>query len=294
MNVLRGKVSVAPRRVIYGASGVGKSTFACAEPGVLALDYENGLNHIGVDRVEGAPDWEASLSLLREACTGPGSYTGVVIDTIDRLEDQAAQFICKVQGIDGKKKASLADYGYGDGYAALETKWRELLFVLEGARAKGRSVTLVAHVQSSTEKDPTMGDYRKYIAAIHKKCWSVTHRWADAVLFATYESGLVEGRAIMTGQRMLHTVAGSGFDAKHRPNIASPLPLSWEAYAAAVAASSRSAQELLDSIRGMIIVSGSAEMQKKAEEYIEKANGDVLQLARVEANLRKKVHEASA
>ena len=288
LSITKGRTSPAPRRVIFGPSGVGKSTFACAEPGALAIDYENGLNHIGVDRVDGAKDWPSSLALLREACTGPGDYRAIVVDTVDRLEDQAAQFICQVQGVDGKKKASLADYGYGDGYAALETKWRELLFVLEGARAHNRSVTLVAHVQSATEKDPTMGDFRKFIAAIHKKCWSVTHRWADAVLFATYESGLVEGRAILSGARILHTVAGSGYDAKHRPNISSPLPLGWDAYSAAVSAANRGAEEVLASIckTGEMV---DRETWKKAEEFIAKAGGDVLQLVKIESALLKKV-----
>lgn len=285
LTIIKGKATHAPRRVIYGPSGVGKTLFACSEPGSLTLEYEEGAGYLGFDRVLGARDWLSSLALVREACTGPGDHRAVVIDTIDRLEDQAAQFVCQVEGVDGKKKKSLADYGYGDGYAALEAKWRELLFALEGARQHGRSVTLVGHVQTATEKDPTLGDFRKYIAAIHKKCWSVTHRWADAVLFANYEQGLVEGRAIMSGTRMLHTVAGTGFDAKHRPNIASPIPLSWDSYAAAVASVNRSADEVRASIRAM----ATEETKAVAEVHIDKAGSDVLRLVAVESALKKKL-----
>jgi hypothetical protein len=284
MNIIRGVSSPIPRRVVFGPSGVGKTKFATSEPGALTIDYEGGVEYLGVDRVEGAKDWLASLALVREVCSGPGDHRAVVIDTIDKIEDQAAQFICKVEGVDGKKKASLADYGYGDGYAALEQKWRELLFVLEGARAKGRSVTLVAHVQSTTEKDPTMGDFRKFIAAIHKKCWGVTHRWADAVLFATYEIGLVDGRAILSGSRILHSVAGSGYDAKHRPNIPSPLPLSWDAYAKAVADVNRAPGEVIASVRSLL----RPEMRDAAEKTLSEIGLDVPRLIALESALKKK------
>lgn len=292
LSIIKGKTNPSPRRVIAGPPGVGKSSFACAEPRVIAIDNEDGLHHIGVDRVVGADNWLASLALVREACEGPGDHLGVVVDTIDKLEGQAAKYIC-AKGIDGKRKDTLADYGYQDGFKALAQVWRELLFALEGARAKGRSVTLVSHVQRVKVNDPTIGEYSEWIAAIHKDCWSTTHQWADAVLFAQYEQGLVEGRAIMTGNRILHTQAITGFRAKHRPNIAPVLPLSWEAYAAAVSASQRTAEEVLESIRTMALVADE-ETQAKAEGFIEKAAGDVLQLAKVEAAMRKKVTEVRA
>jgi hypothetical protein len=280
MNIIRGRSTPAPRRIIYGPPGVGKSTFACAEPGALALDYEDGLDAIGADRVKGARTWSETVALAREACTGPGEHRAVIVDTIDRLEDQATLLVCA----EGKKK-SLADFGYGDGYEALATKWRELLFVLEGAREHGRAVTLVAHVQNKPVDDPTMGTYGKYIATLQKRCWTSTHRWADAVLFANYEGGLVEGRAILTGARKLYTQAATGFDAKHRPNIASPLPLSWEAYAEAVSASQRTVEEILLAISKLT----TKETAEKVNDYITKANGDVLRLASIESALRKKV-----
>lgn len=285
LHIIKGKAQVPRRGVIVGPPGVGKSTFACSEPGVLALDYEDGLDHIGVDRVKGASTWLASLALIREVCTGPGDHTGVVLDTVDRLEAQAATHICQVEGVDGKKKRSLADYGYNDGYKALAQVWRELLFALEGARAKGRSVMLVAHCQRSKVNDPMLGEYSEWIAAIHKDCWSTTHQWADAVLFATYDGGVVDGRSILSGERVLFTKATTGFKAKHRPNIASPIPLSWEAYSQAVAAVNRSAEDVIASIRKL----ATEETKALAEVHIDKAGSDVLRLVAVESALKKKL-----
>ena len=284
MKIVSGKTFPPQRRVLYGPPGVGKSTFACAEPGALALDYERGLEHIGVDRVTAPATWDESLALIREACAGPGSHKSVVIDTVDKLEEQLAKRICQ-DGIDGKKLPTLAHYGYHAGFRVLEARWRELLFELECAAAHGRSVTLVAHVKRESVKDPMLGDYAKWIAAIHRDCWTATFRWADAGLFATYETGLSDGRAITTGQRQLHTVSGTGFDAKHRPNISPVLPLSWEAYDHAVQGSRRLAEDICASIRQLAT---SPETKEKAELYIQEAKGDILRLATIETALMKK------
>jgi hypothetical protein len=281
MKLIRGVAHPPARMVVFGPPGVGKSTFACGAPGALALDYEQGLSEIGVDRVVGADTWQGSLALVAEACT-TGDHRTLVIDTIDRLEDQATLEVCR----EGKKK-SLSDFGYGDGFEALATKWRELLFTLESARAHGREVILVAHVQAKVQDDPMLGKYDKFIAALSKRCWAATHRWADAILFANYEQGLIEGRAVMTGARKLYTSAGTGYDAKNRWGLPTALPLSWSDFAQARASAQRTPEEVIASIRSL--ASHDAAIRATAEQYIIESSGDVARLIRVEAALRKKI-----
>jgi hypothetical protein len=294
MNITRGKTHPAPRVVVYGPSGVGKSSFACGvdhpstspRKDVVAIDYESGLDEIGVARVRGPDGWEESLKLVREACAGQGDYTTIAIDTIDRLEEQATRLVCT----EGKKK-SLADFGYGDGFEALVTKWRELLFVLESAREKQRTVILVAHVQQKPQDDPRIGKYDKYVAAMQKRCWGATHRWADAVLFADYERGLHEGRAIMTGTRELHTCAGTGFDAKNRWGLPPVLPLSWAAFDRERVRRLRSTDEVKASIVSLIRADDDA---SKLNEHLTAAGDDVSRLCVIETALLKKRKETVA
>jgi hypothetical protein len=287
MKIITGKLHPPERVVVYGPSGVGKTSFACGvdwpssspRADVLALDYENGLNEIGPRRSPGAMSWTESMALMRDACTSAGEHRCVVIDTIDRLEDQATQLVC----LEGKKK-SLADFGYGDGFEALATKWREFLFLLESAREKNRSVILVAHVQQKPQDDPTIGKYDKYVAALQKRCWGSTHRWADAVLFVDYERGLVDGRAVMTGQRNLYTQAGSGFDAKNRWGLPPAMPLSWGVFAREKARRLRESQEIIDAIRFL----AKGDDASKAEEFLKSAGTDVARLCSIETALLKK------
>lgn len=284
MKITRGITHPPARIVVFGPSGVGKSTFACGAPDVLALDYEQGLDTIGPARVRGPATWTESLALVKEACAGAGDHRTVVVDTIDRLEDQATDEVCRI-GVKGKSMPDLAAFGYGDGYEALLAKWRELLFTLESAREKQREVILVAHVQSKIQDDPMLGNYSKFIAALQKRCWGATHRWADAVLFAQYEQGMVESRVVMTGERILRTVAGSGYDAKNRWGIPPVLPLSWSAFDAARKAVQRSAAEVIVSIRQL----ATAEHREKAEGFIKEAGEDVPRLVAIESALRKKI-----
>jgi energy-coupling factor transporter ATP-binding protein EcfA2 len=283
VNILRGKTFPPARIVVYGPSGVGKSTFACAAPGVLALDYEHGLHEIGPSRVLGAATWTESLALVREACEGSGDWTQVTIDTLDKLFDQCAAEVVK----GGKKgEKTLSDFGWGDGFEAAAGRWRELLFILEGARAKGRSVVLVAHVQQQTSDDPqTGGKTVKSIAAIDKRSWGATHRWADAILFADYERGLSDKRVVMTGERILHTQAGTGFDAKNRWGLPKEMPLSWTEFERARQALCRTPDEVRKSILSLV----TPETAAKAEEFTRTAGDDVVRLVSVENALRKKV-----
>jgi hypothetical protein len=287
MKIITGKLYPPERIVVYGPSGCGKSSFACGvdwpasapRADVLALDYENGLDQIGASRVRGGATWDESMALMREASTGAGDHKCIVIDTIDRLEDQATKLVCQ----EGKKK-SLADFGFGDGYEALVTKWREMLFLLESAREKQRAVILLAHVQQRPQDDPTIGKYDKYVAALQKRCWGATHRWADAVLFVDYERGLVDGRAVMTGQRNLYAVAGSGFDAKNRWGLPAAMPLSWGIFAKEKARRLRESQEIIDAIRALAKGDDAA----KAEEFLKSAGTDVARLCSIETALLKK------
>lgn len=279
LNIIKERVMQASRIVVYGPPGVGKSTFACGAPGVLALDYEDGLAEIGPDRVKGPATWTHSLTMIQDAVQS--SYKTLVIDTVDKLEEQATTFVCR-RGVKGKAMTDLGAFGYGDGYTALVTEWRTLLSHLEAARGRGIDVVLVAHIQAKSFEDPAIGNYNKWIAQLSKQSWGATHRWADAVLFATYEQSLIDGRAVMTGKRILRTVAGTGYDAKNRWHLPETLPLSWSAFSEARAAGSRSP----DTIRDSILRITTDVTRSKAEAYIAEAAEDVSRLLQIETALK--------
>jgi hypothetical protein len=293
MNITKGKGSGAPRLVVYGPSGVGKSSFACGvdhpattpRSDVLALDWEHGLEQIGPARIEGPRVWLESLALIRDAALGHHEYGTIVIDTVDSLEPQLATHICRtVKGPKGKSCESLVDYGYGDGYEILVTHWREMLFVLEGARALGRQVILVAHVKRDNVDDPQIGRFSKYVAAMAKLSWGATHRWADGVLFCNYEQGVSDKRVVMVG-RKLYTEAGSGFDAKNRWGLPAEMPLSWAAFESARTRGMRSTLDVLGAVNAL---DWPADQREKIQAYVDANRENVDKLLLLESSLKQK------
>ena len=284
--ITRGRTDPPARVVIYGPPGIGKSTWAASCTGALALDYERGLEHIGCDRVLGADTWGGSVTLVQAALAEPG-YRALVIDTADRLEDQAAAAVCR----DGGKK-TLSDFKWGDGFHALSARWRELLSVLEGAE---REVVLVAHQAKVGVTDPELGRYDGFTAQLSKGVWSQTFRWADGVFYASYDKTLYTpqgeaprtGQMILSGQRVLRTQSGTGFEAKNRWNLPAVLPLDYAAFAAARAAGSRTEAQVREEIVSMG-ASAPEEVRARAADLMSRAD-TIDKLITVEKWLKSKV-----
>ena len=96
---------------------------------------------------------------------------------------------------------------------------------------------------------------------------------------------MVDGRVVMTGERILRSVAGSGYDAKNRWGLPPVLPLSWSAFESARASASRTAEQVIASIRALC----TQETLAKAEEFMGKAGVDVPRLVSIETALKKKI-----
>jgi hypothetical protein len=297
LNIVKGKTRGPRRIVITGAPGCGKSTWACgASPphfvpreDVLVLGWEDGIEHIGAPREDArksAPTWEAALKLIAEAATSPGPWDTLVVDTIDKVQDLLVTSVLNAsKGKDGKPCTSLEEVGggYGKGANMVGGRWRELIWELDKAKAKGRTVILVSHIKRQRVNDPALGEYHEWQGGIVKDAWAETFRWADDVLYACYEQAPKDGRIYMSGNRLLKTVKGNGYDAKNRLGLPEELPLSWAEYA----------RYLRDpaAIRAAILDYATDELRDKAKERCDAAGDDVSRLCAIETALIKKQKE---
>lgn len=71
----------AKKVVIYGAEGIGKSTFASKFPNPVILDTEGGTSSLNVSRVKSGESWEYLLSCVEEVIKDPSICKTLVIDT---------------------------------------------------------------------------------------------------------------------------------------------------------------------------------------------------------------------
>jgi len=95
-------------------------------------------------------------------------------------------------------------------------------------------------------EDPTLPSYDRLDLKMHKRASALAEEYCDVIGLARMQVNTVSEdkgfnakrtRATTTGARELLTVGQPGFLAKNRYGLTSPLPLSWQAFADAMAKS---------------------------------------------------------
>lgn len=214
----------APRLLIYGTEGIGKSTLAAQAPGPIFLPTEDGLDQIECDSFPLAQSFEDVLGYLTVLSTEDHSYKTVVVDSADWLERLIFDHVCKQYGA---KSIEKVDGGYGKGYTHALTQWRQVIDALRYLREhKGMIVILLAHAKIEKFADPESTAFDRFSPRLNKNATALLCEWCDAILLATREHGAAKGEK-SGGQRILRCVGTPACVAKNRYGLPETLPLSW-------------------------------------------------------------------
>lgn len=160
----------------------------------------------------------------------------VIQDWLERLIWDA---VCREHGVRSIEKA---DGGYGKGYTAALTPWRQIISLLSELRdRRGMAVVLIAHSKIERFEDPETAAYDRYSPRLHKHAAALICEWVDAVMFATRRvrtqsesAGFGRTRTIAApigaagGDRILRCIGGPTCVAKNRFGINDDLPLDWQ------------------------------------------------------------------
>lgn len=279
-SVSRGRRTQPNRVLIYGVEGIGKSSFAGDAPSPVFIGAEDGTAQLDVARFPSPNSWQDILDAIQSLAVDKHDYQTVVLDTLDWAEPRLWEFICARDN-----QPNIEAYGYGKGFSAALDEWRVLIKRLdELQKARGMGVVLVAHSQIKPFKNPEGEDYDRYEMKLHAKAGGMFKEWADAVLFANYETvamkdGRKRVRGVDTGMRLVHTERRAAFDAKNRFGLPESLPLSWADFEAAITAKQPASPEALEAeIKRKAKTLGGAD-EKRALEAMKRANGDASKLA---------------
>jgi hypothetical protein len=211
----------APKGIVYGPPGIGKTTFGAGSGGLI-IDTENGASHVSCDRTPYLPDWPAIQQWLDALTTGDHQYGTIIIDSADWLLRRAEEHVAGVDGsaIGMRQTLNRAMGGYGNGKLVLKNYvYQYLLPTLDRMVNAGVAVILLAH---ATRREITTIDgitTEKSAPEIHPDLVNTMIEWSDFVGAAHMASS---GRQLILNET-------NQLLAKNRYGIIDPLPLSWSA-----------------------------------------------------------------
>lgn len=188
MQVLKGQTLTAPKLMLYGLSGVGKSSLAAKLKNPLFLDFEGGLNYLGVDRTPQYLDldefYKDLIELYRKAEAGKRVYDTIVIDSVDWLVRKVVE---KAAGIDKHnltETLNRSNGGYGNGKQVLENQIRTMLLpLLVSLNKQGYGICLVAHAERKDLMDADGVDTERIAPKIDVNTMNTFVEWCDNVFY---------------------------------------------------------------------------------------------------------------
>ena len=189
MEIIRGQTLTAPKLLIYGSSGSGKRTLASKLKKPLFLDFEGGLNDLGVDRTPQIIDLDVFYTYLVELYRKAESKEGREYDTIviDSADWMVRKVVEKAAGIDKNNlemTLNKSNGGYGNGKAVLESHIRtKLLPTLVALNKKGYGICLIAHADRKTLMDEDGVDTDRITPKIDVNTMNICVEWSDSVFY---------------------------------------------------------------------------------------------------------------
>jgi len=279
----KSRVEKPMRVLLMGIDGIGKSTFASQAPDPIFIGAEDGTSELEVYRYPDEPrEWNDIFTAIHVLTTEEHSFKTFVLDTVDWAEP-----LCWAQVCSENSWKSMDASPFNRAYGVAQDQWRRLLAALDRLRAtKGMHVILLGHSTVKAFRNPEGEDYDRYQLKLHDKSAGILREWADAVLFAAYETFTVEKGSrnigISNGARVLHTERRPAFDAKNRYNLPPKLALDWGEFEAAVKArATASPEELRRRIEKMLEEVGDATFSTTARTVMGKAGDDAIELSKI-------------
>ena len=220
--ITRGRTLDAPRIILYGMEGIGKSTFAANFPSPIFIQTEDGLGMIDCAKFPLVKSFDEVFQELVALETEPNEFKTIVIDSLDWLErliwDKVAQ---------DSKVNNIEQIGFGKGYTMALTFWRIVLDHLEALHKQGKIILLLAHAVAEDYSDPEVNSLKRFTPRLHKTARSLVAEYVDVILLATRAFGAAKGD--QNNPRIVRTEASPYQVAKSRFSIPAELPLDADA-----------------------------------------------------------------
>ncbi len=216
----------APKGIIYGPPGVGKTSFGASAPDSIIIDCENGAGAIKCQRTPYLCDWLMINQWLTNIEQQPHNFNVVVIDSIDWLLRRIEEH---VSGCSHKIDATInrSHGGYGNGKLVLKNyAYQILLPILDKIVNRGIAVLLLAHSKRSKITDIDGITIEKAAPELPEDFMNVMIEWSDFVCLAKKGEN---------SERVLITQETPQALAKNRYSMPEVINFNWNSFTEAIA-----------------------------------------------------------
>jgi phage nucleotide-binding protein len=185
MEVIKGKTLTAPKVMIYGLAGVGKSTLASKMSRPIFLDFEGGLNYFDVARTPQIQKLEEFYEDFAELYRAKErEYDTIVIDSADWLVRKVVEQAAGIDKYNLTETLNRSNGGYGNGKQVLENHIRTMLLpMLVTLNKKGYGICLIAHAERKDMMDADGVDIQRISPKIDTNTMNVFVEWCDNVFY---------------------------------------------------------------------------------------------------------------
>lgn len=287
--VTNGKINKPYLITLFGAGGVGKSSFAADAPNVIFACTEDGTNQLNINRFPKIDTYEKMMEAISSLTETKHDYKTFVIDSLDHLEPLLQRWVCQKN-----KWNSLDDGAYGKGFSEANLAWYSFFQSIKTLREK-MNVILICHSQIKSFNDPSSPQaYDRYELKLHKGANALVKENCDAILFATYENfvnidkNTKKAKGFGGENRILLTEYRAHHDGKNRFGLPYQIELSYKAFDnAAKNSNPESIEVLVSQITGLLTKVGDEVTKGKATEQfnIAKEANDVKKLVSIKNKL---------
>jgi hypothetical protein len=206
--------------LLYGATKIGKTTFASEAPGVLFLATEPGTNALEVYS-QPIHSWPELCSALAELAQPGHPFQTVCIDTIDNAYNFCSEYICGQLGIKGPE-----ELGHGKAYGPINREFKRVLLKLANLPI---GLLCISHSKQKEIEERT-GKYMKTVPTLPNKPGEIVVGLMDMVLLAEMEATKDDDGKV-TEWRVIRTKPSVNHDAGDRTGrLPEVLPLNYQAF----------------------------------------------------------------
>ena len=232
----------APRRILlYGARGIGTSSYAAGLPSPVFVPTDESVSHIECPRFPIARRFANLMQALQELYVEPHDYRTVILDPLEAMERLIQDEVCHQHNI-----KHLTDLPHATRH--MQVYWQRLLRRLDLLRGDiDLHVVLVGHATERVIRCQATGNFGQrqnsatqcFSPALARRASALLQGWCDEVFFATQAApvpiagaspmGAPAGSVPPTSARLedgrvLHTMPSRLHAAKNHLNLPAELP----------------------------------------------------------------------